>query len=181
MTLLNVPETYFSVSEELRLFALSCLLGAGFGAWYDLFRLLRLLLPHGSLLVAAEDILFLAGCTGTFCGFISLSVRGELHCCYLLGAVLGAALYLLTLGSLVMRILRRLILPVKKAFVLFSQAAGGIFVRCSKVVVIYFKKTAALLMKYLLMLYNNKESKIRKNVDNVVHKEEEQGTQKRSV
>ncbi|MBO4876780.1 MAG: spore cortex biosynthesis protein YabQ [Ruminococcus sp.] len=181
MMLLNVPETYFSVSEELRLFALSCVIGAGLGVWYDVFRLLRLLLPHSSLLVAAEDIIFIAGCTGVFCIFTSLCVRGELHWWYLLGSILGAVLYLLTLGSLVMRALRRLILPVKKAFVLIGQATGGIFVRCSKVSVIYFKKLAVLLMKCLFLLYNNKESKIRKNVDNVVRKEEEQGTQKRSV
>lgn len=172
MTLLNIPETYFSVCEELRLFALSCLLGAGLGVWYDFFRLVRILIPHNTVLTAAEDLLFLAGCTAAFCCFTSGAVRSELHWWYALGTVLGMVLYLLTLGSLVTGMLRRVILPVKKAFVLIGQAAVCRFVRCSKVTVRYFKKYIILLMKVPVMLYNNKESKIRKNVENVVQKEE---------
>ena len=62
---MNVPETFFSVNEELRLFGLSCLFGAAFGVAYDLFRTVRLLLPHNGAMVAAEDIAFLAlyGCS----------------------------------------------------------------------------------------------------------------------
>lgn len=181
MMLLNIPETYFSVGEELRLFALSCLLGAVLGLWFDLFRLLRLLLPHNALLTAAEDLIFLAGCTAAFCGFTAAAVRSELHWWYAFGAVLGMVLYFLTLGSLVMGALRRLILPVKKAFVLIGQAAVCRFVGYSKVVVRCFKKHTILLMKVPVMLYNNEESKIRKNVENVVQKEEKRRHKKRSV
>ena len=56
---MTIPETYFTVSEELRLFGISCLLGAVVGVAYDVLRVLRLMLPHNSFLVAAEDVGFL--------------------------------------------------------------------------------------------------------------------------
>ena len=95
--------------------------------------------------------------------------------------VVSLLLAFLALGSLVTGMLRRVILPVKKAFVLIGQAAVCRFVRCSKVTVRYFKKYIILLMKAPVMLYNNKESKIRKNVENVVQKEEKRRHKKRSV
>lgn len=182
MILLYVPETYFSVSEELVLFAYSCLLGAVIGVWYDLFRIIRLLLPHNFFLVAAEDIVFLGGSAAAVCCFTSAAVRSELHGWYVLGAAIGFTLYLLTLGSFVMRFARKLLTlvrtllslllsPVRKAFVLFSQAIYRKFVGCSKVFVQYVKKALKHLKINRKMLYNRRESKIRRNVDNVVRKD----------
>ena len=50
---MNVPETFFTVHEELILFGLSCLFGAALGVCYDVFRSLRLIVPHNFVLVMA--------------------------------------------------------------------------------------------------------------------------------
>ena len=58
---MNVPETFFTVSEELRLFLLSLAAGAAVGLCWDLLRAVRRLLPKSSLLTGALDLLFLCG------------------------------------------------------------------------------------------------------------------------
>ena len=56
---MNMPETFFTVNEELRLFGLSCLMGAVVGAAYDVLRVFRIIAPHNGVLTALEDIGFL--------------------------------------------------------------------------------------------------------------------------
>ena len=51
-------ESFFTASEQLRLFVLSCLFGIPAGILYDVFRVLRMLVRHNKIAVAAEDILF---------------------------------------------------------------------------------------------------------------------------
>ena len=58
---MNVPETFFTVREELWLFGLSCLSGAVMGLCYDVLRALRQAVPHPGWAVAAEDIIFVTG------------------------------------------------------------------------------------------------------------------------
>ena len=58
---MNVPETFFTVSEELVLFGLSCLAGAVIGVFYDIFRVIRIIFPHNDVLILIEDIIFLVG------------------------------------------------------------------------------------------------------------------------
>ena len=48
---MNVPETFFTVSEELVLFGLSCLAGAVIGVFYDIFRVIRIIFPHNDILI----------------------------------------------------------------------------------------------------------------------------------
>ncbi len=54
---MRVPETFFSVSEELVLFGISCLAGAVIGVFYDVFRVIRIIFPHNAVLVTIEDII----------------------------------------------------------------------------------------------------------------------------
>ena len=47
-----------TIAGQTWLFLLSIALGAGLGVCYDLFRILRIALPHPTLAVLAEDLLF---------------------------------------------------------------------------------------------------------------------------
>ena len=173
---MNVPETFFSVSEELRLFGLSCLFGAVFGVIYDIFRTVRLLLPHNGVLVAAEDILFLMLYAVFLTSFATAAARGEMRFYYVIGNAAGFTLYIFTLGSIVIRTMTKLITaievvlrvitcPFRQFFALLRKKAAFKFVGTSKNIVHIFKKLKMLLLKPILLLYNKKVNKIRKKVD----------------
>lgn len=180
---MNVPETFFSVREELTLFGLSVLAGAAIGVCYDVLRALRLAVRHGIWLTAAEDIGFLALYAVFLSAFASAAARGELRFYFAAGNFLGFALYFFTLGSIVIRIFRkffsaaasalRLVTsPLRRFYVLLRKKAKVKFVGSSKILKKDLKISDLLLPKHRKMLYNETENKKRKNVDNVVKKDQ---------
>ena len=171
-----IPETYFSVSEELRLFGLSCLFGAALGTVWDVFRTARLLLPHNGLLVALEDIAFLLFYGIFLSAFAVSAAHGEMRLYYVLGNAAGFLLYLVTLGSIVSAAMKKMLLalktvfcvitaPFRRAFVLLGKKVCVKFVGTSKVIVQKIKKSGILLRKSSGLMYNKKENKMRKNGD----------------
>ena len=113
---MNVPETFFSVEEELWLFFLSCIAGTVFGVYYDIFRTLRLTVHHHGFFVVLEDILFLGTYAVFLSAFASAQARGELRAYYVIGSVIGFTLYYLTLGRFVIRLMHKLIGGIKFVF-----------------------------------------------------------------
>lgn len=116
-------ETYFTVSEQTRLFLCSILLGLPLGCGYDLLRTLRLLLRHSKLAAALEDVLFLLIWGGTLLCFSSVLARGELRGYYGMGSFLGFLLWRCTLGCMTVPLLRRILLLLKR---LLAPAARGV-------------------------------------------------------
>lgn len=175
---MSVPETFFSVSEELKLFFICCLIGAGFGGIYDLFRTLRLLFRHTSVITAAEDIIFCL-CWGiTLSAFASAAALGIFRGFFVLGSILGFILYIFTVGRIVTGIMKKLILlfkqifsfifaPLLKCYALIRKKAMVKFVGCSKIFTLGIKKVKMVLPKTHNLLYNKTENKKRKNVKNV--------------
>ena len=76
---MNVPDTFFSLHEELVLFFLSVIFGAVIGVAYDVLRVFRLVFPHNTLLTAIEDLVFLSLC-GTLCISSLSAVSCLVHC-----------------------------------------------------------------------------------------------------
>ena len=153
---MNVPETFFSVREELTLFGLSCLAGAAIGLCYDALRALRTAVRHGIWLTALEDI-------------------------GVLGNALGFTLYYFTLGSVIIRLfgklygalaalLRLLTAPLRRLYVLLRKKAGVKFVGSSKILHKINKILKLLLPNRIILRYNKMENKKRKNVNNVAKK-----------
>ena len=190
---MTVPETYFTVSEELRLFGLSCLIGAAVGGAYDVLRVLRLTLPHNSFLVAAEDIGFLGLYAVVLTAFSNAAARGEMRLYFAVGSVLGFALYFLTVGRAVNATLRKLFSvigavlkwffrPIGAFFALLRAKANVKFVGNLQIIVKPLKKTKIVLLNRRLLLYNKMANKKRKNVKSVAQKNETRKTEeKRSV
>lgn len=167
---MNIPETFFSVNEELTLFGLSCLMGALLGICYDIFRTARILFPHNSWLIAIEDIMFFAIYGAALLSFSTAAARGELRFYYVIGNLLGFTLYIFTLGSIITSIMKKLFFAVKKtiSFVLtpfkrccafLHKKTGAKFVGSSKFVVKYIKKIKMLLLKGHSLMYNKREIK----------------------
>lgn len=113
---MNVPETFFSVGEELRLFLLSCLTGAIFGVYYDVFRTLRLAVRHSKFFVLLEDILFLATYAVFLLSFASAEARGELRGYYVIGGAIGFTLYYFTVGKMIVRLMQKVTGVIKCVF-----------------------------------------------------------------
>lgn len=164
---MTVPETFFSVHEQLVLFGLSCLCGAAIGVLFDVFRTLRTVLPHNGALVALEDVIFLIGWTIILVAFTSAAARGEFRFYYVIGSVIGFTLYLVTVGSVVICTIKKLcriisavfnviMRPFKALYVFLCKKYGVKFVGSSKVFVKSIKKIIKLLRKPLDLLYNNK-------------------------
>lgn len=167
---MNVPETFFSVNEELCLFGLSCIFGAVTGVFYDVLRTARLLVTHSTMLVFIEDILFLCLYGVFLLSFSSAAARGELRFYYVIGNALGFFLYLATVGSIVIGIMKKIIgllrlllnvviSPFRACYVFLSKKIDGKFVGYLQIAVKRFKKIKLLLPKSLIVLYNKRENK----------------------
>lgn len=187
---MTVPETYFTVSEELRLFGLSCLLGAVVGAAYDVLRVIRMTLPHNSFLVAAEDIGFLGLYAVALTAFSNAAARGEMRLYFAVGSVLGFTLYFFTIGRTITATLRKLfsvvgavfkliLRPVRAVFTLLCKKAKFKFVGNLQIIVKPLKKIKIVLLNRRLLLYNKMANKKRKNVKSVAEKNETRKTKEK--
>lgn len=108
-----------SVQEQLTVFGLSILLGCGLGVLYDVFRLLRLLVRFGPAAIFLQDLLFwLAAALLTFF-YIFAANSGQIRWFILFGALLGAVIYHLTLGEMVIRFLRAAIDLIRRVLTRF--------------------------------------------------------------
>ncbi len=163
---MRVPETFFSIQEEVTLFLLSCVAGAFIGIFYDIFRTLRLMIKHNFFFVIAEDVFFLACYAVFLSAFASVQARGELRFYFVIGNALGFTLYFFTLGTFVIRTFRkffglisRIFAPVKNLYSILCRKVRGKFVEISENNVKFIKKLKFLLPNDKHLLYNNNESK----------------------
>lgn len=167
---MNVPETFFSVREQLILFGISCLCGGALGIFYDIFRAVRVIFPHNTWLIVIEDVIFMSGCAVLLTAFTSAAARGEFRFYYIIGSAVGFILYFLTVGNAVIAALKKLfalisgllrviIRPLNKIYVFLRKKAGLKFVGNSKFLVKSVKNVKSLLLKQRNLLYNNKDNK----------------------
>ena len=173
---MNVPETFFSVREELVLFAASCIMGAGFGVVYDVFRTVRAVLRHNMVLVIIEDIIFFALYCIALSAFAVGAARGELRFYFVIGDAIGFTIYISLIGNRLIRcirgsvgIIKKVVMtvtyPLRRVSVFLSIKTKVKFVGYSKNIDNSFKKIKILLLKRGRMLYNKKVNKMRKNVN----------------
>lgn len=182
---MNVPETFFSIDEEIFLFGLSCLFGVIIGVCYDVFRTARILFPHNTVLVVIEDVVFMAGYAVFLSSFASVCARGELRFYYVVGNALGFIVYFFTFGSIIISTMKKIYFAVRKLVgIIFRpfrsvyvnlQEKADKFVGYSKNSVKRIKKSGFLLLNTTDLLYNKKENKKRKNVDSVAEKDKVKG------
>jgi len=178
-----IPETFFTVSEELKLFLISCIFGAAMGTVYDVIRAFRLILAHNGWLTALEDVFFLFLCGVELVAFSEIFARSEMRAYFAIGNAIGFTLYFVTIGSVIVGTLRKLFTlfnrafsfvfsPFRAAFVILSEKVLVKFVGISKNIVKPVKKVKMGLINTQNVLYNKMENKKRKNVKNVVEKNE---------
>lgn len=113
--------------------------GAIISIYFDIFRIIRIALPHHSLVVAIEDIIFSIGALFITVSFFSRYTDGKIRGYLLIGILLGFVVCHISIGALLMlqaRLLIRLIKKILHPLVL-------IIIRICK----FFKKTVFFLKK----------------------------------
>ena len=156
-----------SISHQCRCFLLALALGAGLSLLYDLFRILRLILPEQRLLIAGEDLLYWLLCGLATMEFALHAERGRLRGYLLLGEVLGWLLCHFSLGELLLTVAERLIVILRrifglilrplrwilqKIFAIFRRLAGFLGKNIKKVAIRrkFFLKRRAILLYNLI-------------------------------
>ena len=95
----NIPDTFWTIQEELSLFGGACLLGIPAGILFDLNRLFRRIFPHHHrLTVAIEDTLWMLSVATLLLCYASGFAKGVFRVYYAVGCLLGFILYECTLG-----------------------------------------------------------------------------------
>lgn len=178
-----IPETYFSFTEHTLLFFYSCLMGVILGIIYDFFRVFRIVIPHNSILVMLEDIIFSLIYIIFIVSFTSAFARGEFRVFYVFGNLLGFILYFFTLGRIAVLIIRKLILYFKSIllfllkpffllYITLRKKFHGKFVDFYENFLNRIKIPFMLLIEHYKMLYNNSVIHERKNVKSYDKKKE---------
>ena len=102
--------------SQMQLLFLSCGLGFLFGAYYDIFRVWRLVMRCSARTVFIQDLLFFASASlGTF--LFALAVTGgEMRVYLFLGLAVGFSAYYFTIGRVVIRCAGAVCAAVLKAW-----------------------------------------------------------------
>jgi spore cortex biosynthesis protein YabQ len=92
-----------SLSGQSGLLLTACLLGFVLGAVYDIFRIARVVVRSGCLIVIVQDILFWLLCATVTFVFLLIQNNGRVRVLVIVSEGIGAALYYYTIGVFVLR------------------------------------------------------------------------------
>ena len=117
MMLLRMPDTYWTVQEELCLFGGAVLCGIPCGILLDILRVLRRWIAHPRAVVAIEDVLWMLGCAVVLLCYASAFGAGVFRGYYLVGCAAGLGIYVCTVGRIVVGLAEMAARPVRKGTV----------------------------------------------------------------
>lgn len=109
-------ETFFTVPQQVFIFLSAVILGGGLGVVFDVFRALRIIFPFlgKKLPTAAADIICMIVFGLAVFLLSAVMGRGVVRFFCVVGAALGAVLYLAAVGNTVTDILRSLCNAVRR-------------------------------------------------------------------
>jgi len=156
-----------SVSGQMLVFLAACLAGAILGALYDVFRIIRIAIPCGRIAVFIQDIIYLIICTLLTYLFLIMENSGEIRVFIIEGEIIGAIIYYFTIGAVVIKAARLIIIVVKR----FLNALYWLVTPRAKSACVKIKaECLQKVIKAKKMLIKNKLFKIRlKPVQNMVY------------
>ena len=166
-------ETFFDISDQVMLFFMAVLVGAGLGVIFDVFRVIRVVFPPAkkSGLTALMDIVFWLIYAFTIFVYSVEYGRSQVRLFFFIGSIAGFVLYLLTVGNVVMGVIKKVcsiiaaalhfvysysISPIVKIVRVIYQKESAVFVRSHKHNTKHSLNIRNLLKKPIDMLYNKK-------------------------
>ncbi len=146
-------------NEQLAIFALSLGLGFLLGVLYDVIRAVRLSVTRSKIVLVICDILYfiLFGLISFL--FILALNKGEIRFYIIVGEVIGAFFYYISLGIAVIKITDKVISLLRKFYTLVFKIISAPFRALGKVFSGIFRKLGKLFKKT-----EKKSSKIQKNL-----------------
>ena len=119
--------------ETLMLFFVySLIVGAAIGVYYDVFRIIRIVLPKSVVLIFFEDLIFCLSAGAIMSVFIFNAGFGIVRGYAVLGAGIGFTVYYLTIGKLVYRLSELIIDFLRKALRFIAGLIAAPFVAAVK-------------------------------------------------
>lgn len=106
------------IIEELQKLGLMIGFGIAMAVVYDVFRILRRIIPHNFVAVSTEDLIFWLGLGIPAFYFVLLVNDGEFRLYFILGILLGIFVYRETVSRLIMFITELIVGKIRK-FVIF--------------------------------------------------------------
>ena len=106
------------IYDEMTLFGICLLLGAGLAFVYDIIRILRILVPHHDAIVDIEDLAFWMFTAWMVFRTLFIYNRGALRAYAFFGMFLGVIVYALTISRVLLHIVRKIV-PYIKGFISF--------------------------------------------------------------
>lgn len=102
------------IYDEMTLFGICLLLGAGLAFVYDIIRILRILVPHYDAVVDVEDLAFWLFTAWMVFRTLFIYNRGALRAYAFLGMFLGVVIYAFTISRVLMCAVRKIVPYLKK-------------------------------------------------------------------
>lgn len=124
-----IPDTFLTVHEETVLFLSSVLLGMGMELVFDVFRALRVILPHKAAAAALEDVLFILIWASGIAAFTSALAKGDLRFFCIGGSVIGFILCRFLIGNPLVKLLSRLMQAVIRVIAWCTRPFRAVCVR----------------------------------------------------
>lgn len=140
-----------TIGHEALLFGISLLAGAGLFLLYDILRIIRRILPHGTVAVGIEDFFYWLVCTGVVFVMLYRENDGMVRGFALLGMAVGTVLYYLLLSRYVVSLH---VFLLKSVLQLLHKVFGVLFapvIRLGKKVGRFLKKELKKLVRAVKM------------------------------
>lgn len=136
---------FFNMSDQALLFLMSVVMGVLFGLLYEVFRISRIAFRLSKVTIAIEDFIFFMLCAVGIFAFSLEYGNGMVRLFFVIGALLGAILYLLTIGRLIFAASRGIINAIK----LFFSFIYRIFIHPIKRFIVFLYQKIRFLFSYI--------------------------------
>lgn len=139
------------MSQPVLTFLMSCVVGGFLGFVYDVFRITRIAIKTGKIVIFIEDILFFLISTVVSFTFIVVDNKGEFRGMLLIGEVIGAVVYFLTISVVLLKCAKWIIDAIKWILCLFWRIIKMMF---HPIVLIYRTIHDRIMIKRVLLSLN---------------------------
>lgn len=121
-----------SLSSQPIIFGYACLFGILLGAYYDIFRIIRILTASERRHIFFQDVFYLGSCGVLTFLFTFAANKGEFRFYILAGEIIGWCVYHLTVGAVTLRLIKWIVSLLEKSIAFLNVHFFGPAFRISQ-------------------------------------------------